>query len=278
VSRQRAEQVGLIAGSGKLPLLFAEAARERGLSVVAVGHEGETDPALAETVTSLDWVRVGQVGRIADLLRAAGVRKAAMAGGITKVRAISSVRPDLGALRVVSRLRSVRDDALLRAIAGYFEECGIEIIAPTDFLAKVLAPAGHLAGPKLTTAQERDVALGIEVATLLGQADVGQTVVVRNGHVLALEAVEGTDQVILRGGQLGGRGAVVVKLCKPEQDPRFDLPAIGLTTLESMKTAGAAVLAVEAGRTILLDADELFTQAKRAEISLLGIEPARPSR
>jgi len=265
------ERIGLIAGNGRLPFLFARAARERGLSVVAVAHRNEVDPALEAEVAELTWVRLGQVDRILRAFRKAGVQRAAMAGGIGRVRALTEARPDLGAVRILSRLRSLRDDALLRAVADYFEANGVTIVAPTDYLAQALCPEGHLAGPRLEPAHEKDVALGREVATLLGQADVGQTVVVRNGNVLALEAVEGTDEAIRRGGKYGGAGAVVVKRCKPGQDLRFDLPAVGPRTLEVMKEVGAKVLALEAGRTVLLDAPSLFEGAEKLGITVIGV-------
>ncbi|RKH44400.1 LpxI family protein [Corallococcus sicarius] len=265
------ERIGLIAGNGQLPFLFARAARARGLDVVVAAHRGETDPALEAEVGHFAWVRVGQVDRIQKVFRQAGVSRAAMAGGIGRVKALSEARPDLGAVRIISRLRSFRDDALLRAVAADFEARGITIIAPTDFLGEVLCPEGHLAGPALKPAQEKDVALGREVAVLLGQADVGQTVVVRDGHVLALEAVEGTDETIRRGAKLGGPGAVVVKRCKPEQDLRFDLPAVGPRTLEVMAEVGARVLALEVGRTVLLDAPALFAGATARGITLVGV-------
>ncbi|HYO51579.1 LpxI family protein [Archangium sp.] len=265
------ERIGLIAGNGRLPFLFASAAREQGLEVMAVAHRGEADPALEAEVARLTWVRLGQVDGIVRAFREAGVKRAVMAGGIGRVRALTEVRPDLGMVRIISRLHSFRDDALLRAVADYFESHGITIVAPTDWLAQALCPEGHLAGPRLHPAQEKDVALGREVATLLGQADVGQTVVVNNGHVLALEAVEGTDEAIRRGGKYGGAGAVVVKRCKPGQDLRFDLPAVGPRTLEVMKEVGAKVLALEAGKSVLLDAPELFKGADKASITLVGI-------
>lgn len=265
------ERIGLIAGNGRLPFLFARAAREQGLEVIAVAHRGETDPALEAEVGAFTWVRLAQVDKIIRAFTQAGVKRAAMAGGIGRVRAFTEARPDLGAMRILSRLRSMRDDALLRAIAGYFESHGITIVAPTDWLAEALCPEGHLAGPRLKPEQERDVALGREVATLLGQADVGQTVVVRDGNVLALEAVEGTDEAIRRGGKYGGAGAVVVKRCKPGQDLRFDLPAVGPRTLEVMREVGARVLALEVGKTVLLETPELFAAAEKAGITLIGV-------
>ncbi len=264
-------RIGLIAGSGRLPFLFADAARAEGLKVIAVGHLGETDPALAASVESLTWVRLGQVNRMVKALTRARVERAVMAGGIGRVKALTDARPDFGALKIISRLRSFRDDSLLRAVAQYFQDAGVQIVAPTAWLGKVLAPEGHLAGPALTAPQQKDVDLGVEVASLLGKADVGQTVVVKAGHVLALEAVEGTDEAIRRGGKLGGEGAVIVKLCKPGQDERFDLPAVGARTVEVMREIGARVLAVEAGRTIILDAEELFRTAASQGISVVGV-------
>jgi hypothetical protein len=262
--------IGLIAGNGQLPRLFAEAARARGLTVHAVAHEQEVDPALADVVASLAWVKVGQVGRIVRSLREKGVTQAVMAGGIGRVRSISQARPDLGALKILSSLRTLRDDELLRAVAAYFEAHGVTIVSATDFVPQVLAPLGHLAGPALTQAQRDDVKLGQEVALALGHADVGQTVVVRGGTVLAVEAVEGTDEAIRRAGRYGGPGGVVVKRKKPGQDPRFDLPAAGPVTLEVMREAGAVVLAVEAGSTVLLGRDSLTQWAGRLGISIVG--------
>jgi DUF1009 family protein len=270
--------IGLIAGNGSLPRLFARAARARGFSVVAAAHRGETDPGLAAEVDVLSWVRVGQVGRIQRLLHKQGVQEAVLAGGFVRVRALARLRPDLGLFRVAARLRSVRDDALLRAVAEDFEAHGIRIVSAASYLTELLAPAGRLAGPELDQAARRDVELGSEVAAALGRADVGQTVVVKDGHVLALEAVEGTDACIRRGAALGGRGVVVVKRLKPGQDERFDLPAVGPRTLEVMAEVGARVLAVEAGKTLLLEGEALLAIADRAGISLVGVEPVSVTR
>jgi DUF1009 family protein len=265
--------IGLIAGNGSLPRLFARAARARGLTVVAAAHRGETDPELASEVDALSWVRVGQVGRIQRVLLKQGVKEAVLAGGFVRVQALARLRPDFGLLRVAARLRSIRDDALLRAVADDFEAHGIRIVSAASYLTELLAPAGRLAGPELDEAARRDIALGGEVAAALGRADVGQTVVVKDGHVLALEAVEGTDACIRRGAALGGRGVVVVKRLKPGQDERFDLPAVGPRTLEVMAEVGARVLAVEAGKTLLLEAERLLAAADRAGIALVGVEP-----
>jgi DUF1009 family protein len=270
------KRIGLIAGNGRLPHLFAEAARQQGLEVVAVGHLGETDPALESRVRSLSWVRLAQIDRIVRILREAGVTRAVMAGGISRIRAFTEARPDQGAVRIALRLRSFRDDSLLRAVADYFQRAGVQIVSPTDFLTHLLVPAGHLAGPGLDPGQRKDIALGIEVAQLLGRADVGQTVVVKNGHVLAMEAIEGTNETIRRAGKLGGPGAVVVKFSKPQQDRRFDLPAVGPGTLEAMEESGAKVLAVEAGRTMILEGEQVYARAQRQGVTLLGVVNSQP--
>lgn len=262
--------IGLIAGSGRLPFLFAEGARAQGLRVHCVAFEGEAEEALAPAVDSLHWVKVGQADGIVRALKRMGVSKAVMAGGIGRIRALTHARPDFGMLKIAAQLKSLRDDELLRAVARYFESAGVTIVAPTDYVKSVLAHRGHLAGPALTPRQEQDVALGREVAATLGRADVGQTVVVKEGVVLAVEAVEGTDECVRRAGRFGGGGAVVVKRCKPTQDVRFDLPAAGPVTLEVMRESGASVLAVEADKTVLLDAQLLFADADALHVSVVG--------
>jgi DUF1009 family protein len=268
------DRIGLIAGSGRLPELFVQGAQRQGLAVFAIGHRGETDPALAQQVRSLDWVRVGQLAKVANLLRRRGVRRAVMAGGISRVRTFTEARPDWGCFTVLAKLRSFRDDALLRGIADYLGSRGIEVVAPTPFLEGQLVPEGLLAGPALHPAQERDLALGFDVARRLGEVDVGQTVVVKNGLVMALEAVEGTDAAIRRGGTLGGVGVLVCKRAKPGQDERFDLPAIGLKTLEVMREVGAQFLAVQADKTLLLDIEALVRAANHWNISVVGYREA----
>lgn len=264
--------IGLIAGSGVLPMLFARAAKEQGLHVHAVAHRGETDPRLGELVDSLTWVKLGQAGGILKTLKSKGVAKAVMAGGLGRAKSLSQAWPDRGAWSIAMRMSSFRDDELLRAVARYFEDGGVRIVAPTDYVKQVLAPKGQLGGPTLTPAQERDINLGKKVAAVLGQVDVGQTVIIKDGVVVAVEAVEGTDEAIRRAGRIGGPGCVVVKRTKPGQDLRFDLPAAGPVTLEVMREAKAKVLAVEAGKTVLLDPLALGQLADRLGITLIGID------
>jgi DUF1009 family protein len=257
--------IGLIAGSGRLPLLFAEAAERAGRSVVAVAHEGETDRALRAKA----WVKVGQLGRIAEVLREAGVAEAVLCGGIRKPR-LFGVRPDWLGLKVLSRLRSFGDDAALRAIADALEEEGVRIVSPLPLVPDLIARRGPIGKRALTDEQRADAAAGLRVARALGEADVGQTVVVKAGVVLAVEAVEGTDACIARGGALGA-GAVVVKARKPRQDDRFDVPAVGPATVEVCAAAGCSALAVEADATLVLDRADLVARADRARIAVEGI-------
>jgi DUF1009 family protein len=267
------ENIGLIAGRGQFPLLFAQAAQQQGAAVIAVAHRGETDPALAAFVTEIHWVSVGQLSKIIDIFKAAGVRRAVMAGGIRRGRLFREFRPDWRALNVIRRAGAGRDDRLLRAVADELEAEDITIAPSTLFLHDLLAGIGQLSRRPPSPAELEDINLGLRVAKELGRLDLGQCVVVRRQVVVALETIEGTDETIRRGGTLAGAGAVVVKVSKPEQDLRFDVPAVGLTTIATMREVKAAVLAVEAGMTLIFDRPEMLKQASRAGIAVWGLEP-----
>jgi hypothetical protein len=265
--------IGLIAGNGQFPLLFARAARAQGVRVVAVGMRGETLPQLADEVDSLAWVRVGQLGRTLRLLAAAGVQRAAMAGGLDKRRLFRRARPDWVGLQLLARCALRRDDSMLRAVAAAFEQRGIGIVPSTVFMPDALAPAGVLTQTQPTPRQWQDLAYGLEVGLQIGRLDIGQTVVVREGAVVALEAIEGTDACIARAGVLTDHaGSVVVKVAKPGQDMRFDVPAIGPQTLDALQAAGARVLGIEAGRTLLLEPDKLIERADALNLSIVGLQ------
>jgi DUF1009 family protein len=257
--------IGLIAGSGRLPLLFAEAATRAGRSVVVVAHEGESDPALVAAA----WVKLGQLGRIVEVLREGGAGEAVFCGGIRKPR-LFDVRPDWLGLKALARMRSFGDDAALRAIAEVLEEEGVRIVSPMPFVPGLVAARGPLGKRKLTDEQRADATAGLAAARALGAADIGQTVVVKRGVVLAVEAAEGTDACIARGGALG-KGAVVVKARKPQQDDRFDAPAVGPRTVEALVAAGCSALAIEAGAALVLDREEMAAAADRAGIAVEGV-------
>ena len=265
--------IGLVAGSGRFPILFAEAAARAGRTVIAAAHENEADPLLEKSVAKLSWVKLGQLGRICEALKSAGVSEAVFCGGIKKVR-LFDVRPDWLGLKVLSRLRTFGDDAALRAIASALDEEGVRIVSPLPFCQELLAPLGKIGKHKASDQQREDAQTGRKAALALGALDLGQTVVVKRGVVLAVEAVEGTDACIARGGALargGGDAAVVVKLAKPEQDERFDLPAIGPQTIAALEKAGCGALFIEANRTLILDRAELIKAADAAKIAVEGL-------
>ncbi len=268
--------IGLIAGNGRFPVIFAENARKLGWRVSAVAHEGETCSELEQVVDRMHWVRVGQFGKVVRALKGDGVRQAVMLGGMKKTHLFSGVRPDFLAMALFAKLKSWKDDHILRALADGLQEEGITIRESTFGLSNILVPEGVLTRRQPSEKAREDVACGWRAARDIGRMDVGQCVVVKDRVIVAVEAVEGTDEAIRRGGRLARRGAVVVKRCKPQQDLRFDLPAIGPGTVTVMDEVKAAVLAVEAGKTIMLDREEMLERARRAGIVILGVPPDAP--
>ncbi len=262
--------MGLIAGNGPLPSLFAREASARGIPLVVVGHIGETQRDLEGLVEKMNWIHVGELEAMILALRDGGAREAVMLGGIDKRRALKNIRLDERAQRVIKRLIARGDDTLLAALASEMEEEGIQVLSSRDLMASWLAPAGVLTSRPPTPREEADLRVGIGVLARLGTLDIGQTVLVKEGVILAVEAIEGTDQAILRGGALGGAGAVVIKGSKPQQDMRFDVPVVGSDTMRTMEAAGAGALALEAGGTILLDREEMVRIAEGAGICIVG--------
>lgn len=264
------EAVGLIAGNGVFPILFAKAARARGHRVVAVGMRGETDPHLMEHVDALTWTRVGELGKLTRAFLQAEVKQVALAGGVDKQRLWGRARPDWTALRLLGRLAIRADDSLLRALAAHLESVNLKVIDSTHFLPEIMAPEGTLTRTTPSDAESRDIAYGVMLAREIGRLGVGQTVVVKHGAVLALEAIEGTDACIRRAGALSGSGGIVIKVAKPTQDMRFDVPAVGVDTLRVMSEAGLCILAVEAGKTLILGAEKFVDEANRRCIAVVG--------
>jgi DUF1009 family protein len=265
------KKLGLIAGNGKFPLLFASEAKRAGYAVIAIAHHGETDEKLSEIADEITWVYVGQLGKIIRVLQRAKVTDAVMAGGIRKVRLLSNFRPDLRGVRFLAKFKSREDDVLLRGIADELAADGIRILESTLCLPEIICPDGVLTKRQPDQQEWDDVKLGFSVAKEIGRLGVGQTVVVKNHVVVAVEAVEGTDAAIQRGGTLAKTGAVVVKVSKPQQDLRFDVPAVGIDTVERLHEVGASVLALEAGKTILLEKESLLAQADSYEIAVVGM-------
>jgi UDP-2,3-diacylglucosamine hydrolase len=265
------EPLGLIAGNGRFPFLVADAARRAGRSVVAIAIREEADPALSERVDHTEWVGLGELGRCIQALHRAEAREVVMAGQVKHRQIFSSIRPDLKLLGVLARLAVKSTDSLIGGIADVLESEGIHLLPSTHFLEQELAGAGAMTKRRLSRAQRQDIEYGEKVARHLAEMDLGQTVVIKDRAAVALEAMEGTDEVIRRAGRLAGPGTTVVKVAKPRQDLRFDVPVVGEGTIAAMVEAGALVLAVSAGLTLLIDKPVFLERAAAAGICLWGI-------
>ncbi|MDY6823099.1 MAG: UDP-2,3-diacylglucosamine diphosphatase LpxI [Thermodesulfobacteriota bacterium] len=265
-------KIGLIAGSGDFPLMFARRAAENGHEVVAVAYENAADPALEAHVRDVQWLNLGEVERLLAYFNDHGVRETVMMGGVMKTVQLADIKADETALSVIAGMADTHDDALLRRFADLLETRGITVRASTFLLPEVLAVPGCWTKRRPTPAEERDISLGWRIAKAIGGLDVGQCVVVESGTVLAVEAIEGTDATIRRGGALGGGNAAVVKVCKPQQDMRFDVPAAGLDTIEAMRAAKVTVLAVEAGKTVVFNRSEMVAAADKNNICIVALE------
>ena len=272
------ERIGLIAGNGRFPIIFADNAKKLGYHVSAVAHEGETEPELAGHVDRIHWIKIGQLSKLIKAFKEDKVRQAVMLGGIKKTHMFTTVRPDLRTLAMATRLALRKDDDILRELAKELEGEGIAICESTFGLEGILAEEGTLTTRAPSEKEWDDIRYGWDVAHDIGRLDIGQCVVIKDCVVVAVEAVEGTDGAIKRGGDLAKDGAVVVKRSKPQQDLRFDLPAVGPRTIEVMASVKASVLAIEAGRTVLLDREIVLAKAKAARIAIVGITKIEPSR
>jgi len=266
--------IGLIAGGGQFPLLIAEAAQKEGIRVIAVAHHDETDPKLSEQVDDIVWVKLGQLGQLIKAFKIHGVKEALMAGTITKKRMFENIRPDLKGLAIMSKLAFFHDDDILRAVAKELAKEDITIIGSTQFLPELIAPKGCLTARRPSRAEKEDIRFGWNMAKELGRLDIGQCVVVRKRTVLALEAIDGTDATILRGGRLAQEKAVVVKVSKPGQDLRFDVPCVGLETIRTLSQVNGAVLAVEAGNTLMFDKAQMIAEADMKHIAIVSLSAA----
>ncbi|OQW67662.1 MAG: hypothetical protein BVN29_01995 [Nitrospira sp. ST-bin5] len=269
-------RIGLIAGNGRFPIIFADNARKLGYHVSAVAHEGETDPELERHVDHIEWIKIGQLNKLIQAFKEDRIQQAVMLGGIKKTHVFTTVRPDFRTLALAARVALWKDDDILREFAAELEREGIVICESTFGLEGILVEEDTLTSRVPTKKEWDDIRYGWQVAEAIGRLDIGQCVVIKDKVVVAVEAVEGTDGAIKRGGELAKEGAVVVKRCKPQQDLRFDLPAIGPRTIEVMASVNATVLAVEAGRTVMLDRDLLLEKARQAGVAVIGIRHLEP--
>ncbi len=267
---QTPEALGIIAGSGVYPLLLADAARVAGVKKIIISaFTDETSPDISNRADEIEWLRVGQLGKLLTFFRGANVRHAIMAGQIAPGN-LFSLRPDFQAMFLLARLKRRNAESIFSAIADQLAENQVELLPATTFLEHLLAPHGHIAGPKLKERDEEDITFGFPIAKQLSALDIGQTIVVKNGTVLAVEAFEGTNDAIRRGGLLGKKNAIAIKVTKPGQDMRFDVPVIGTETLRIATDAKVRAIAVEAGRTLLLEKAALIDLAERSKITLVG--------
>jgi DUF1009 family protein len=267
-------KLGLIAGNGVFPLEVARAARARGIRIIAVAHLNESDRALDSIAGEVTWIKVGELQKIIDVFKNAGVSEAAMAGGISRARLKDSFAPDARALKMLANIGRFSDDAVLRGVAREVESEGIKMIDPVPMIEHWLARAGVGAGPDPTPARMRDLDLAFAVARRLGAYDIGQTVAVRDGMVAAVEALEGTDAALRRAAALVGAGLVIAKAAKPGQDLRFDRPAIGPATVDLLAEIGAAMIGVEAGVALILERDRTLELARAQDVTIYGYAEA----
>ena len=268
-------KLGLIAGNGRFPFLVLDAARAQGHDVTVIATREETFPELGDAAArhgaAMHWISLGQLGRCISLMKEAGVTHAVMAGQVkhTKIFA-GGIVPDLKFMSVLMKLRSKNTDGLIGAVAQVLHDEGVELIDSTSLLQPLLAGAGTLTRRAADAAEQQDFEFGYRMADTIAGLDIGQTIAVKDRAVVAVEAMEGTDAVIARAGQLAGAGVRIVKVAKPKQDMRFDVPVIGVATIEAMRAAGATALSVDAARTLVVDGDAVFAAADAANIAIVG--------
>lgn len=266
------EAIGLIAGNGIYPETFATAARRAGVRrLVAAAFEGETQSALTGMMDATAWFRVGQLGKMIKFFKEQGITQAVMVGQIAP-RNLFDLRPDLRTLLMLARLKQRNAETLFGGIADELAKDGITLLPATTFLEHLMPLPGPVAGPKIKERRWEEARFGMRIAKESSRLDIGQTVVVKKGTVLAVEAFEGTNEAVKRGGQLGRGEATMVKVSKPRQDMRFDVPVVGPDTIQTAAEAGVNVIAVEAGKTLILGMEEVVARCERLKVTLVAIE------
>ena len=262
---------GLIAGNGKFPFMVVEGARQSGARMVVVAIREETDPSIEELAERVEWVGIGQLGRMIRFFKDEGVEKAIMAGQVKHVQIFSRAVPDARMLKVLLRLPRRNTDSLIGAIAAELQSEGIELINSTYFLQQYLPQTGTLTRRQPDKHEREDIEYGLEIAREIARLDLGQTIVVRGKACVAIEAMEGTDETIRRAGQLVKKRLTVVKIAKPNQDMRFDVPVVGVPTIETMLEAGATCLCITAGKTLMFDREEMIRLANDRKIAIVAV-------
>jgi DUF1009 family protein len=270
-----AQKLGLIAGNGRFPFLVLDAARSLGHDVTIIGIKEEASKELAEAAAGppkadLHWVSIGQLGTFLKILKDAGITQAVMAGQVKHVKIFGGFTPDLTAMSLMTRLKGMNTDALIGAVADLMRERGVELVNSAQFLEPLLAGAGVLTERGPNEAEQKDLEFGYRMADTIAGLDIGQTIAVKHQAVVAVEAMEGTDETIGRAGHLAGDGVAIIKVAKPNQDMRFDVPIVGLATIQAMRIAGARVLSIDAGRTLIFDREAFLASANEAGIAVVG--------
>src|SRR5262249_50538235 len=269
-SMQPPHVLGIIAGNGAYPRLLATGARKAGVeTIIAAAFTDETDPVLEKHVDVLEWMRVGQLGRLLKFFRGQDIHHAIMAGQIAP-KNLFDLRPDLKALMLLGKLKERNAESIFAAIADELAKIEVDLLPATTFLDDSLAQPGLIAGPKLSPRQEHDIELGWAVEKEIARLDIGQTIILKNGTIVAVEALEGTNEAIKRGGTLAHEGAVMIKVSKPNQDMRFDVPVVGIETVRIAAESGVRVIAVEAGKTLLLERDAVIALANGSNMSVVA--------
>jgi UDP-2,3-diacylglucosamine hydrolase len=267
-------RIGLIAGNGRFPFLVLQGARSLGhdVTIVAIREEAftELERTAREAQADFHWVSLGQLGKCIKILKTGGISQAVMAGQVKHVKIFSGIMPDLTLVSVLTRLKARNTDALIAAVADVMRGEGIELMDSTTFLQPLLARPGTLTDRIPNEQEHEDFQFGYRIADAIAALDIGQTIAVKHKAVVAVEAMEGTDEVIGRAGHLAGPGVRIVKVAKPNQDMRFDVPVIGLATIQAMRIAGASALSVDAERTLILDGEHVFRSANEAGIAIVG--------
>lgn len=265
-------QIGIIAGSGALPEIICNDARDRGYKVITVALEGLASSEMNKLSDTIKWINAGKLGEIIKTFKDNGVKSVIMAGKVPKSILIKSkVTPDIRAIKLLFSLKSKSDDAILKAIAEEIKKDDIEVIDTASFSPHLLTPEGVLTNRLPSEEEQKDIDFGWRIAKEIGRLDIGQAVVVKSQAVMAVEAIEGTDEAIIRGGKLAGEGAVVVKVSKPQQDMRLDVPVVGMATLEAMLTVKAKVIALESYKSLIIDKELFLNKASNAGICVVGL-------
>ncbi|HUQ86652.1 MAG TPA: UDP-2,3-diacylglucosamine diphosphatase LpxI [Vicinamibacterales bacterium] len=277
-----AQKLGLIAGNGRFPFLVLDAARAMGHDVVIIAIKEEASKDIEEAASKapaaiVHWVSIGQLGTFLQILKDNHITQAVMAGQVKHIKIFGGFVPDLTAMSLMGRLKGMNTDALIGAVADLMRERGVELINSAMFLDPLLAREGQLSERATSEVENKDLEFGYRMADAIAGLDIGQTIAVKHQAVVAVEAMEGTDETIARAGHLAGGGVTIVKVAKPNQDMRFDVPIVGLATIQAMRVAGARVLSIDAGKTLIFDREAFFKSANEAGIAIVGRPAAHRS-